>query len=172
MRTFTHIQEFDTFIKNNILGKSFCASSVGDQAVGHTLEKSIFGQVMGRGVKDLIIMKDEFPPKGGWDYELKSFTFTNYKLHILRSKKTTLAKNETNWFDEAFEKMKRCYLFSAKKSQDKVTFNQCWKLTGLIKSKFENFVQTRFSYTHNATEVYLSKPTDVNYIYKNIKEVN
>src|SRR6056300_1945479 len=116
MRTFTHIQQFDTFIKNNILGKSFCASSVGDQAVGHTLEESIFGQVMGKGVKDLIVMKDVFPGRGGWDYEIKSFTFTNNKLHILRSKKSTLVKNETTWFDSAFDKMRRCYLFSAEKS--------------------------------------------------------
>jgi len=170
MRTFTHIQQFESFIKDNILGNSFYASSVGDQAVGHTLEESIFGQVMGKGVKDLVIMKEGFNP-GGWDYEIKSFTFTNNKLHILRNKKQTLVKNETTWFDTAFNKMRRCYLFRAKKLQDEITFQQCWKLTGLIKSKFENFVQTRFSYTHNATEVYLSKPTDVNYIYKNIKEV-
>jgi len=67
--------------------------------------------------------------------------------------------------------MRRCYLFEAEKYMGEVVYTRCWKLTGLIKSKFENFVQSRFSYTHNATEVYLSKPTDVNYIYKNRKEV-
>ena len=74
MRTFTHIKQFEDFISKNILGKKFQATSIGDQAVGHTLEKNIFGEVMGRGVKDLIVMKDYFPPRGGWDYELKAFT--------------------------------------------------------------------------------------------------
>lgn len=170
MRTFTHIQQFESFIKENILGKRIRLTSVGDQAVGHTLEESIFGQVMGKGVKDLVIMKEGFNP-GGWDYEIKSFTYVTNKLHILRKKKSYFIKNERNWLIEAYNQMRRCYLFEAEKYMGEVVYTRCWKLTGLIKSKFKNFVQSRFSYTHNATEVYLSKPTDVNYIYKNRKEV-
>lgn len=172
MRTFTHIKQFEDFISKNILGKKFQATSIGDQAVGHTLEKNIFGEVMGRGVKDLIVMKDYFPPRGGWDYELKAFTYIDNKLHILRQKKITLLKGEKTWQEVAYDKMRRCYIFSAEKVDNIITYKKCWKLSGLIKKKFFDCVASRYSYTHNATEVYLKKPTDVNYIYKNRKEVN
>jgi hypothetical protein len=169
MRTFTHIQQFENFLIKNILNKPIRPISLGDQAIGHTLENSIFKQVMGKGVKDLVIMKNM--RHAGWDYEIKSFTYVTNKLHILRKSKSFFTKKETNWLEESYNQMRRCYLFEAEKNNDDILFKKCWKLTGLIKSKFVKFVQSRFSYTHNATEVYLSKPTDVNYIYKKIKEV-
>ena len=42
MRTFTHIQQFENFLIKNILNKPIRPISLGDQAIGHTLENSIF----------------------------------------------------------------------------------------------------------------------------------
>ena len=186
MKTYSSIFEFDKALKK-VKNKEIPLYNIGDQAVGHALEKELFGEVRGQGVPDLQIerfvdtisknnnfasptLDGQYRIKG-WDYELKTIDETPSKLHILRIKRYKYNLNKL--LELALDRIRRLYLVKKRKiykesDYGSVIFTQAFRCTGINLDVFYDEVKHRYSQTHDSIEVYFNNWNVANNLYNKI----